>query len=206
MHMPFRLPYLAAALLLGAAPFAGAESPMPDPIAPAVIGRPLDQIRPVRPHHAKVATAKPARQQQVAHERRPATVALGAGPAQQPVPASQQVASVAPAPAAQAAPAMEMSRQLASRPGGPGYFNSKDQVLVRMYYDSHPASAQATSWRIGESIPAKAELTGVPDGLRAALSALPRGHQYEYVQLDGEVVLVAVQSRTVVDGISRAAR
>ena len=50
MHVKFRLPYLTGALLLAAAtPFAAAESPMPEPIAPAVIGRPLDQIRPVRP-------------------------------------------------------------------------------------------------------------------------------------------------------------
>jgi Ni/Co efflux regulator RcnB len=44
----------------------------------------------------------------------------------------------------------------------------------------------------------------VPDDLRAALSALPAGHQY--VEVDGDVVLVAVQSRVVVDGISRSAR
>jgi hypothetical protein len=44
----------------------------------------------------------------------------------------------------------------------------------------------------------------VPDDLRAALPVLPPGHQY--VQLDGEVVLVAVQSRMVVDGVSRGVR
>ena len=44
-------------------------------------------------------------------------------------------------------------------------------------------------------------MTGVPDEVRARLPALPPGHQY--VQLDGEVVLVAVASRMVVDGVSR---
>mgnify|MGYP003577897376 CR=1 FL=1 len=39
MHVKFRLPPLTGVLLLAAAtPFAAAESPMPDPIAPAVIG------------------------------------------------------------------------------------------------------------------------------------------------------------------------
>lgn len=52
--------------------------------------------------------------------------------------------------------------------------------------------------------PPRAALTGVPDEVRAALPLLPPGHQY--VQLDGDVVLVAVQSRRVVDGISRSLR
>ncbi|HYE40504.1 MAG TPA: hypothetical protein VEB23_11255, partial [Ramlibacter sp.] len=37
MHVTFRLPYLTGMLLLAATPFAAAESPLPDPIAPAVI-------------------------------------------------------------------------------------------------------------------------------------------------------------------------
>jgi hypothetical protein len=45
---------------------------------------------------------------------------------------------------------------------------------------------------------------GGPDDVRASLPVLPRGHQY--VQLDGEVVLVAVQSRMVLDGVSRNMR
>lgn len=207
MHVMFRLPPLAALLLLAAAPFAGAESPMPDPIAPAVVGRPLDQIRSGRAQRHKPVAAKPVRRQQLAAARQvvrtraPVTAALGAGPAPQAAAAPQV------APPTQVAGVASPGMRLVTRLFGPGnYFSSKDQVLVRMYYDAHPAPSQAPRWKAGEAIPMRAELTGVPDGLRGALSALPRGHQYEYVQLDGEVVLVAVQSRTVLDGISRGLR
>ena len=95
--------------------------------------------------------------------------------------------------------------QIASNAAAPtGRFTGKDLALVRRYYDAHPVSGQPAQWKIGEPIPPRAMLTGVPDDLRAALSGLPAGHQY--VQVDGEVVLVAVQSRVVVDGISRSLR
>lgn len=209
MHVTFRFPHLAGVLLLLAGPFASAESPMPDPIAPAVIGRPLDRIRPARPLAQKPAAAKPGQRKLVAagnkaaHPPRPAPVAMARAPlavARAPVAAAPAPVAVARA-AVPEAPALQ---QVPSRVPGPGaYFSSKDHALVRGYYDAHPAAGQA-QWKIGEPIPPKSALTGVPDNLRAALSALPRGHQY--VQVDGEVVLVAVPSRVVVDGISRGMR
>jgi hypothetical protein len=66
MQVKFRLPHLTGVLLVAATPFAGAEPPLPDPIAPAVIGRPLNQIRPARPVRQKPAAAKPDRPKQVA--------------------------------------------------------------------------------------------------------------------------------------------
>ena len=62
MHVMPRLPLLSGLLLLAVAPLAVAESPLPDPIAPAVIGRPLDKIGP-----ARATRPKPAGTKQAAH-------------------------------------------------------------------------------------------------------------------------------------------
>lgn len=222
MHVLFRLPHLMGVLLLAAAPLAEAESPMPDPIAPAVIGRPLDRIRPARPVRQKPAPVRPNSRKQVAASKKaavrphpPQAVARAPAPVQQKASVSQPVAQQAVAEPVRprteivgnvGSGAHFVSKPLSvSRPFGPGaYFSNQDQELVRRYYAAHPASGQPTSWKIGEPIPPRAALTGVPDDLRAALTALPAGHQY--VQVDGEVVLVAVQSRVVVDGISRNLR
>lgn len=214
MHVMFRLPHLMGALLLAATPFAGAESPMPDPIAPAVIGRPLHQIRPARPVRQKPAAPKANRPKQVAASKKavptrpPAPVAVAPATVQA-APASQHVPKLArddrADPRPQVAADVGTGTRLARKPLGPGaYFSSKDQTLVRRYYEAHPVSGRVTPWKIGEPVPPRAALTGVPDDLRAALPVLPPGHQY--VQLDGEVVLVAVQSRMVVDGVSRTVR
>lgn len=247
MQVMFRPPQLFGVLLLLAAPLAQAESPMPEPIAPAVIGRPLDQIRPARAVRSKSAAAKPIRRKPVVATTkavrprqtqtasvRVAPPAVRAAPAPQPVARqaapAPRLAAVQPAPAPQhagvqpalvpqqlakqapdsrAAPTAQLGDGLgkgarfAGKPFGPGsYFSTRDQALVRRYYETHPASGPLAKWKIGEPIPPKAALTGVPDDLRAALTALPAGHQY--VQVDGDVVMVAVQSRVVVDGISRS--
>jgi Ni/Co efflux regulator RcnB len=268
MPVMYRLPQLAAGVLLcAAAPFAAAESPTPEPLAPAVIGRPLDQIRPqpmqMRPIPARVATAKPAaekpaaakpnRPKQEVAARKPTAgkaVAVAAAPATAPAArtaaaapattaaatAAAPTAAPAAAPAAApvavaaavpqvpaAAPAAKQAvddrpdasvpvednvgqgSHLARKRLAPGaYIGSRHQAVVRMYYETHPVKATGGKWQIGEPVPPKASLTGVPDDLRAALPVVPPGHQY--VQVDGEVVLLAVQSRMVVDGVSRSAR
>lgn len=212
MHVTYPLPHLIGGLLLAAAPsFSAAESPMPDPIAPAVIGRPLDEIRPVRPARQKQATKKASRPKQASAGNRTAPKRAAA-----PVPAARAVANVAPAPRQVARPVAAQrdprtvagaapATHAATRQFGPGsYFSSRDQKLVYDYYAAKPLAGPAPTWKIGERIPPKAALTGVPDAVRAALPPLPPGHQY--VQVDGEVVLVALPSRTVVDGISRGGR
>jgi Ni/Co efflux regulator RcnB len=260
MHVMLRAPRLAGWLLLAAAPLAGAESPMPEPIAPAVIGRPLDQIRPrpmrvesatVKPRQVAVAskaasTGKPTPASKVAPAKKvfaaakpvaakPATpVAAAAKPAAPVAVAAAQaaapvaVAAAAPtAPTAPAAPASppaakqavddraDPSVQVADNVGqgshlarkrlAPGaYIGSRHQALVRKYYASNPVKGKSGNWQIGEPVPSKAALSGVPDDLRATLPTVPPGHQY--VQVDGEVVLLAVQSRMVVDGVSRTMR
>ena len=215
MHVMFRMPQLAGMLLIAATPLAGAESPMPDPIAPAVIGRPLDQIRPARPVRQKPAAAKPNRPKQLAAGSKAAPAKPSVAPvapvaaAVPQAPAPQRVAKQAlddrADPRTQVVNDVGKGTRFASKPLGPGvYFSSMHQTLVRRYYQAHPAAGAGGKWRIGEPIPPKAAVTGVPDDVRAALPRVPPGHQY--VQLDGEVVLVALPSRMVVDGISRSAR
>lgn len=196
MPLKFVLPQLAGVLLLASAALAAAESPLPDPIAPAVLGRPVDQIRPARP-------ARPAPAAKTTRPR-PVAAAPKAAPAR---PAA--VAAVAPAAVAAAAvPQRAAVRQVVQQPRVQraigAYFTDSEQALVRRYYEANPVPVRAPTWKAGETVPEKARMTGVPDDVRAGLPVLPRGLQY--VQLDGDVVLVAVESRLVVDGVSRAVR
>lgn len=231
MTVPFRLTFFAGVVLFAAAPFAMAESPTPDPIAPAVLGRPLDQIKPARAAKPKAAIAKTQRSQPAAT----ATMGASAAPALR-LAAAPSLAAPQPAVAAPAAPVVQAMPVAATAPAAPhvakqalddrfdpnarmaddvgkgshlatkplpsgAYFSSRTQDMVRRYYAAHPASGQRAAWKIGEPIPPKAVMTGVPDDVRAALPRVPPGHQY--VQVNGEVVLLAVGSRMVVDGVSR---
>ena len=214
--MTIRLPHLAAVLgLISTAPFAGAQASLPDPVAPAVIGRPLDQIVPRRPAPQHPSVPKSHRPEQAAPSKKasptpPAASLAISPPVAQPTPAlpqhvPKQALDDRADPHAVVAQDVGQGTHFGRKPLAPGaYLGSKAQALVRKYYDAHPAVLRVQHWKIGEPMPARAAVTGVPDDVRAALPRLPPGHQY--VQLDGDVVLVAVQSRMVVDGISRSAR
>ena len=139
MPVSSSLPQLAGFVLIAAAPLlVGAEAPLPDPIAPAVIGRPLDQLRPARPARQESAAAKPIRRKQVSAAkgppagRRSATPVAAAAPAARAVTAAQhvQVPSVAPSVAAQtqvmgARSAPARAAKLAA------YFTLDDEALIR---------------------------------------------------------------------------
>lgn len=208
MHVMLRLPHFLGMSLLAASACVAAEGPLPDPVAPAVIGRPLDEIRPARPVRAKPAVAKPNRPAPVAGSRAVAAPLPVAAAAVQAAP-SQRVAKSAVDDRAD-------PRTLVPNDVGKGthfarkrlasgaYLGSRHQAVVRKYYEGQPAPRAAAKWKIGDPVPAEAKLTGVPDNVRAALPPVPPGHQY--VQVDGDVVLLAVQSRMVVDGVARAAR
>ena len=188
MHVSLRFLLIAGLLPLAGAPFALAESPLPlpDPVPPAVIGRPLDQLKPARPVQQKPAAAKPAPSRQVAP--RPAATAPVARPQavapKTPAHGVAQNASATQRPAKKALddradPRMQLDNvgtgsHLARKPLGPGVF----------FGDRHRTAARK--------------------GLLAALPPLPPG--YRYVELAGEVVMVASTSKMVVDGISRSAR
>ena len=222
MPPQYRLPALLGVLLFTAAPVAVAETPLPDPVPPAVIGRPLDQIRPARPVRQKPAATRAQRPKPVAATSK--AVPKLTDEAVVVAPPQAAPAAVAPPAAAQAAaqggarpPKQEADRadpqarvadnvgqgsEVGIKPTAPGvYFGIRDQALIRRFYASQPASGKGARWKIGEPVPPRVTMRGVPDEVRAALSPVPPGHQY--VQLDDEVVLVAVPSRMVVDGIPR---
>ena len=132
----------------------------------------------------------------------PATAVLGNGDALR---AAKPAVDDRADPRARAGNEVGKGTHFARKPLDPGaYISSKYQVLVREYYDAHPAPGQGGKWRIGEPVPRKAKLAGIPDDLLTRLPKVPPGHQY--AQVDGEVVLLAAQSRMVVDGVPRSAR
>ena len=219
MHVSLRFLLIAGLLPLAGAPFAQAETPLPlpDPVPPAVIGRPLDQLKPARPVQQKPAAAKPAPSRQVAP--RPAATAPVARPQavapKTPAHGVAQNASATQRPAKKALddradPRMQLDNvgtgsHLARKPLGPGvFFGDRHRTAARKYYAEHPVSGAAANWQIGEPLPRGASPAAVPKGLLAALPPLPPG--YRYVELAGEVVMVASTSKMVVDGISRSAR
>lgn len=213
----FRLPLLTGVLLLGAqfALAAQAETPFTDPIPPAVRGRPLDQIKPSRPARAKMATPDRAKE---ATARRPESTKATRKPATASRPQAASLAQRAPAaqrPARPAADAPAATRargdnvgqgtHFARKPLGPGaYFGERHRAAVRQYYQEHPVAGAGARWRIGEPVPRGVPVAAVPAGVLASLPELPEGHRY--VQLGGEVLLIAAQSKLVIDGISRAPR
>jgi hypothetical protein len=154
MHMPLRLPHLTGVVLLAATSFAGAEAPLPDPVAPAVIGRPLDQIRPARPVRAKPAAAKPkqvAAGNKAVPERPSAPVVVVPAAVQQ-APSSQRIAKQAvddrADPGTHVPDDVGKGTRLASKPLAPGaYFSGKHQALVRKYYEAHPVSGRLQAGR-----------------------------------------------------------
>lgn len=190
MHALLRSCLLCSGLvLLVAPPMAVAQSRLPDPIAPAVIGRPLDEIRPARPAPQKPVAAKPA-------AARPTAATTQRAP--------KGAVDDRPDPRAVMGNVGEGTR-LGRKPLGEGaYIGDRHRNAVRKYYEKHPASGAPAKWQVGEPVPAGAQVAAVPQALLARLPPLPPGH--EYLQVGGDVVLVAAGSRMVVDGISRSAR
>jgi len=204
MHLPFRWPLLTGMLLLASVPFARAESPMPDPIPPAVVGRPLAQTWTLRPARPKPLTVKPAKPRAAA---KPvvSTKAMGAAAATAPTAHRAKAALDDRADPNLLVDDVGKGTHVARKPLGPGvYFGDRHRSAVRKYYAEHPLAESAVHWQIGEPVPSGAKVTAVPAGLLASLPKLPPGHRY--MELGGEVVLVASGSNMVVDGISRSGR
>ena len=103
----------------------------------------------------------------------------------------------------------------ARKPLGPGaYFDDANRKAVHKYYAERagkPCAVAAGStescqplqpkqpWRIGQPLPAGAIAQSVPKGLRQSLPKVPPG--LKYVQVGGDILLVANGSKMVVDGI-----
>lgn len=205
-----RLSILPSLLLLAASPLALAESPMPDPIPPAVVGRPLEhrwtyRVAPARPAAAKKPAAKASRPAHAARKPAASTQVLGAAASS---PASAGAHRAKQALDDRADPNTILvnvgeGTHYARKPLGPGvYFGDRHRAAVRKYYQEHPQPGSPVRWQIGEPVPSGAALAPVPRALLASLPKLPPGHRY--AELGGEVVLIASGSRMVVDGISRA--
>lgn len=109
--------------------------------------------------------------------------------------------------------------RMGSKPLQPGaYFNDRNRESVRVYYASagHGGKAcppglakknngcmppgQAKKWQIGEPLPAAVVTYPVPPQILVSLPPVPVGHKY--VQVAGDILLVAVGSMMVVDGIN----
>jgi hypothetical protein len=119
--------------------------------------------------------------------------------------------------AAGGVPALAASQQESPTPVGQGthfarqplppgvYFDDRNRELVHRYYQAHPAkpTGQARQWAIGQPLPANVPAQPVPREILVDLPKLPPGH--EYVDVAGDILLVAVGSKMVVDGISAPA-
>jgi hypothetical protein len=105
----------------------------------------------------------------------------------------------------------------ARKPLAPGvYFDNGNRDAVRRYYASHPPKpcppglakknngclppGQAKNWQIGQPLPATVVVQPVPQPILVSLPKVPPGHKY--VQVAGDILLIAVGSKMVVDGIN----
>ena len=107
--------------------------------------------------------------------------------------------------------------KMARKDPAPGaYFNDRHREAVRTYYASHPGKncppglakknngcmppGQAKKWHVGEPLPTTVVYTPVPQVVLVKLPAVPPG--YRYVDVAGDILLIAAGSRMVVDGIN----
>src|SRR4051812_21447681 len=96
------------------------------------------------------------------------------------------------------------------------YFKDRHRGAVRTYYPSHDAKGcppglakkhngcmppgQAKKWQIGERLPSTVVVAPVPQVVLVKLPPVPPG--YRYVQANNDVLLIAVGTMMVVDGIN----
>jgi len=97
------------------------------------------------------------------------------------------------------------------------YFSSGHRDSVRHYYVSHcppglanrhngcmPPGHERRVWMVGQPLPATVVLAPPPPQVVVTLPPPPVGHRY--VEVAGDVLLIAVGSKMVVDGISGLSR
>lgn len=97
------------------------------------------------------------------------------------------------------------------------YFNDRSREAVATYYSRRdakscppglakknngclPPGQAKKQWHIGEPLPATVVLTPVPQQIVIKLPPVPPGHRY--VEVAGDILLIAVGSKMVVDGIN----
>ncbi|HZY15242.1 MAG TPA: hypothetical protein VFE74_01360, partial [Ramlibacter sp.] len=111
--------------------------------------------------------------------------------------------------------------RMGRKPLPPGaYFDDRNRRAVHAYYARHPGKAcppglakkhngclppgQAKKWQVGHVLPAEVVFVPVPQPVRVLLPSAPPGHKY--VQVAGDILLIAIGSKMVVDGIAGVLR
>lgn len=97
------------------------------------------------------------------------------------------------------------------------YFSDRHRESVHGYYASHcppglakkrngcmPPGQAKKAWAVGQPLPTTVVLAPVPQQIVVSLPPPPIHHKY--VQVAGDILLIAVGSRMVVDGISGLTR
>ena len=106
----------------------------------------------------------------------------------------------------------------AKAPKAGAHFTDRNRTAVHAYYESAgkggkgcpPGLAkknngcmppgQAKKWQVGQPLPSTVTFHPVPQQIVVSLPPVPVGHKY--VQVAGDILLIAVGSKMVVDGIS----
>lgn len=110
-------------------------------------------------------------------------------------------------------------KQVARKAPQPGaYFDDRNRDVVHRYYASagHGGKAcppglakknngcmppgQAKKWQVGQPLPPTVVVYPVPQQIVIGLPPVPVGHKY--VQVAGDILLIAVGTKMVVDGIN----
>jgi hypothetical protein len=111
--------------------------------------------------------------------------------------------------------------RLSKKEIAPGaYFNDRNREAVRAYYPARKGKScppglarkgngclppgQALKWHVGDRLPRDVKAGPVPHAVLVKLPRLPPGHKY--VQVAGDILLVAIGSQMIVDGINGLAR
>ena len=97
------------------------------------------------------------------------------------------------------------------------YFDDRNRDAVRQYYASNagkncppglakknngcmPPGQAKKQWAVGQPLPATVVVAPVPQPILISLPKPPSGHKY--VQVAGDILLIAVGTKMVVDGIN----
>lgn len=94
------------------------------------------------------------------------------------------------------------------------YFTARQREAVHGYYASHgcppglakkhngcmPPGQAKKAWAVGEPLPPTVVLAPVPQQIIVTLPPVPVGHRY--VEVAGDILLIAAGTRMVVDGIN----
>lgn len=94
-------------------------------------------------------------------------------------------------------------------------FGGRDRDIIRDYYRDHgrscppglakkrngclPPGQAKKRYRIGQRLPGDFQIYNIPDILRGRLSGLPDG--YGYRQVDGDIAIIDLATRLVVDAV-----